>query len=138
MEKSKLGISLPLLAGLTFLICYFGGYVIGGILIGYILLKEESTWLKKQAILAAFLMIAFSVLNLATNFIPNLLDIPESALEIFGVYINLNIIDSIFNFLYNIVYILKIVAFGLFTFFGFMKKDLKIAALDNFIAKHFE
>ena len=42
MEKTKLGISVALAAAALYFLGLFGGYIITGIAVGYVLLREES------------------------------------------------------------------------------------------------
>lgn len=48
MSKTKLGISTTLLAALAYFAGGFSGYLLLFLVAGYVLLKEEDEWLKKN------------------------------------------------------------------------------------------
>ena len=48
--KSKLGVSVALLGALPFILSLFGGYTPMLLVVGYIFICEEDSWLKKTAI----------------------------------------------------------------------------------------
>ena len=50
MEKSKLGIPVTLVAAAAWLFGLYNGYLLTAILVGYVLLAEESVWLKKTCL----------------------------------------------------------------------------------------
>ena len=75
MEKTKLGISVGLMAAGIYLITLFGGLVPAVLLAGYVLLFEDSEWLKKNAVKAVLTYVMFSVASLVLNLIPNAINI---------------------------------------------------------------
>ena len=113
MEKTKLGISVALTAVVVTLLGYYGGYVIGGIAIGYVLLQEQNEWLKKHALRVLALMLSFSVASTLLWLIPDVLNLFYSFMELFNVHIYINVVNSCFNFLGNVLSLLKTVVFVL-------------------------
>ncbi len=83
MEKSRLGIPAVAMAALLYLVCLFAGYLPALILAGFILLFEQSKWLKKHAIKAIGLMLVFSLLYWLIRFIPECLSFINYLLQIF-------------------------------------------------------
>ena len=136
MEKSKLGIPVTLLAGAACLLGLYGGYIILGILVGYVLLKEEDLWLKKFCVKVLALMLAFSLASTVLGLIPDLLHILYSFLEIFRVNIYLSVIHNIFNLFGNALSLLKVVLFLLLALTAFTGKNIKIPVVDPFLDKH--
>ena len=59
MQKTRLGISVGLMGFITYFGCCFGGYIAAILLFGYILLVENNQWLRKTAVKAMILTIAF-------------------------------------------------------------------------------
>ena len=137
MEKSKLGIPVTLLAGLTCLLGLYGGYIITGILVGYVLLKEEDLWLKKFCVKILALMLAFSLASTVLGLIPDLMHLMYSFLEIFNVHIYLSFIHNVFNFFGSILSLGKVVLFLVMAFFAVTNKSFKIPVVDPFLDKHF-
>ena len=87
MQKTKLGISVTLMVAALYFLGLYGGYIITGILVGYILLKEDDQGLKKEAVRVLLLMILFSLAGTALNLIPNIFSIFTSLLEIIDVHV---------------------------------------------------
>ena len=54
MEKSKLGIAKELLAAGIFVGALAGGYVFAGLMVLYVLLKEDDQWLKEMAVIRIY------------------------------------------------------------------------------------
>lgn len=135
MEKTKLNLPVAVVAAAAWLLGLYGGYVITGILIGYVLLCEESQTLKKACLRVLILMLTFSVAFTAINLLPSLLDLLYSFLAIFNVHFYLDFIHEIFNLLYNVVSLVKTVAFILMGAAAVLNKDFKIPVLDPFIEK---
>ena len=136
MEKTKLGISVSLFAAVAALLGLYGGYVIVGILLGYVLLKEENAWLKNFCVKVGFLMLAFSVASTAINLVPNMFGLLYDFLGIFGVNFYLSFVGSFFGFLSSILSALKPVVFILLALCGLMNKEIKIPVVDKFLSKH--
>ena len=112
MEKTKLGLSVSIMGAFVYLVALFGGYTPLLLIAGYILIAEESIRLKKTAVTAFLLAIAFSVLSFLIGLIPETLSVLISFLEIFGVRdLYFSFINNVTNFLYASVTVIKEVAF---------------------------
>ena len=74
MEKSKLGISVALFSALTFLTGYLGLTALV-LVCGYILLREESEVLKKNAASTIVLYLVFAALSLCVGLLSNVLSL---------------------------------------------------------------
>ena len=135
MEKTKLGISVALTAVVVTLLGYYGGYVIGGIAIGYVLLQEQNEWLKKHALRVLALMLSFSVASTLLWLIPDVLNLFYSFMELFNVHIYINVVNSCFNFLGNVLSLLKTVVFVLLAYSAFTQKEFKVPVGDKLIEK---
>jgi uncharacterized membrane protein len=71
MEKSKLGIAKELLAAGIFIGALAGGYVFAGLMVLYVLLKEDDQWLKEMAVKAIATLMVFSFLINAIGLLPD-------------------------------------------------------------------
>ncbi len=136
MQKTKLGISAALMVALTYFLGLYGGYVITGILVGYILLKEEDLDLKKQAVRVLSLMVLFSLAGTAINLIPNILSLFTNLLEIVKVYFYFSFFHEVFNFLGSVLSLLKTVVFVALGLCAVFRKDVKIPVVDPLIDKY--
>ena len=136
MEKTKLGISVTLAVAALYFLGLYGGYVIAGVAVGYILLKEEHAGLKKDALRVLLLMILFSLLGTAVNLIPSVLNIISNLLEIINVHFYFTFFHRFFDVLASVVALLKTVAFvlaGLAAVFG---KSVTLPVIDPIINKY--
>ncbi|NEX02887.1 hypothetical protein SAMN04487829_2707 [Pseudobutyrivibrio sp. NOR37] len=70
MEKSNLGIAKELLAAGIFVGALAGGYVFAGLMVLYVLLKEDDQWLKEMAVKAIATLMVFSFFINAINLLP--------------------------------------------------------------------
>lgn len=136
MEKTKLSIPTTVLAAIACLFALYGGYVITGILVGYVLLVEENAWLKKFCVKILALMLIFSLASTALNLIPNLLELLNSLLRIFDDYIDLNTIYNIFGFFTSALSLFKTVVFILIGIFALTGKAVKIPVVDPLVDKY--
>ena len=135
MNKTKMGVSVGLMAALLWLLGYFGGYTIIAIAVGYVLLVEESGWLKKQALRVIGLMLLFSLLNVVLNVIPDLLQLWYSIRNLADKYTYYEDVHSVFNLLGNILSLAKtwtFVVMGVLMLFG---KNFKVPVVDSLIDK---
>lgn len=62
MQKTRLGISVGLLGAAIYFMGLFSGYLLAVLLAGYVLLFEENSWLRKNAVKAMSVMAVFSLL----------------------------------------------------------------------------
>lgn len=131
MEKSKLGLPVPVLGALTFLLFLFSGYTAGLLLAGYILLREENVELRKTAVTAVLTAVAISAVNLVIGLLPDVVDIFESLFNIFGEYLGFSFFDSVANFLYSILTVLKTVVFTGLAVLALLNKPLKLGFIDK-------
>lgn len=135
MEKTKLNLSVAMVAAAAWLLGLYGGYIITGILVGYVLLCEESQTLKKTCLRVLIAMLTFSVAFTVIDLLPSLLELLYSFLRIFKVNIYLDFVHNIFSLIYSIVSLIKTIAFVLMGVAAALNKDFKIPVLDPFIEK---
>ena len=74
MEKSKLGIAKELLAAGIFIGALAGGYVFAGIMVLYVLLKEDDQWLKEMAFKAIATLMVFSFFINCIDLVPDVVN----------------------------------------------------------------
>ena len=96
------------------------------LIVGYILLKEDSEWLKRIAFKALFICIICSVGQGAISLINDIIDIP--ALFSGG---NLRIPFNLDNILSSLINIIKYIILGLMGIKAFKMNDVPIAAIDD-------
>lgn len=134
MEKSKLGLSTGIVGAIVILLVLFGGYTVGLLAVGYVLLWEKDVSLRVSALTALLVALAASVINMVVGLLPDLVDIFSSMMNIFKVYLNLDVVYSIANFFYNIVSLLKTVALAVLAVFSLIGKPLMLGFIKKLVA----
>ena len=86
MEKTRIGIPAPFVAAAIYLSALFSGYLLTGLLVGYVLLCEKDRSLKTHAVCAFSLLLAFSLINCAVYLLPDMFDVVSDMLAVFNVY----------------------------------------------------
>ena len=131
MEKTKIGVAIPLFAAIACLVGLFGGYTPLLLVLGYVLLAEDNAWLKKFCIKLLVILLAFSGASTVLGLIPSLMNLMTSLLSMFGVNFYLSAVDRFFNFLNNVLslartlLLLYLAAFSLISVgFIYKKKNL--------------
>lgn len=133
--KTKLGISVGLMGAALYLGSYFGGYVVMALMVGYILLCEESQWLKTAAVKAAILLLSFSLLSTVIGLIPSLLDLVDSLCRIFKGGLYIPFFDNVSNLFYNILNLAKMVLMIGLAALALIKGDKFSDPLDKLVQK---
>lgn len=136
MEKSKLGIPVPVLAAVCGLLCVYGGYLIAGLLVGYVLLKEENLELKRTCAKFFAIMLAFSVASSLINLIPNLVELLRSLLWIFEEDMELGGFFNVFNFLGSVLNTVERWLLLILSVLALLGKSVKLPVLDDLMKKY--
>ena len=129
MEKTKIGLPVNVVAALAYLVFFFGGYTGGLLFLGYVVLCEENSWLRKNVVTALLVTLGFSVINTVIGLLPDLVGLVSSLLRIFSVHLYIDIVDAIFSFFSNIVYFARMAVFALLAVLAFKKKSVEIKVL---------
>lgn len=135
MNKTKMGVSVGLMAALLWLLGYYSNYTVMAIAVGYVLLVEDSGWLKKQALRVIGLMLLFSLVSTVLNAIPNLLELWYSIRSLADKYTYYEDVHRVFNLLGIILSLVKtwtFVIMGVLMLFG---KNFKVPVVDSLIDK---
>ena len=137
MQKTKLGISVGLFGAAL----YFTGIINTVALIilaGYVLLMEDNEWLRKAAIKAVVIVLAFAVLNGCLGLIDDALGLVNSIISGVGIIFTIsiplnleNIIRYVFEFVQNALLILLGIT-------ALSQGSIKVEIIDKLIAKHTE
>ena len=135
MEKSKLGISIGLFSAFMFLSGYLGLTVLV-LLAGYILIREESAVLKKNAVSTVVLYLAFAALSLCVGLLSNFVSLANFGnwMYGFGFY---SVTSNFISTLNTLISIAEKVVFGLFALFALSGKEVKVPVISKFVEKHF-
>ena len=138
MEKTKLGISVGLMGAILWLVCYYSGYIGALLVAGYILIAEKDEWLKKLAVKAVVLMLAFSVAASVIYLLPNLISCINSIVSIFGGSFYLSFISNLATMLATLLDFVEKIVFIILAALAAMHITIPVPVLESFVDKHFE
>lgn len=94
MQKTRFGLSVGLMGAAIYLMGFYGGYLVTVLLAGYVLLFEGNEWLRRSAVKAVVLMVCFSIASTLIYLIPNVINVLDGFVGIFGGSIYINAISS--------------------------------------------
>lgn len=133
MEKSKLGVSVGLIGALAFLLTLFSGYTVSILIVGYVLLCEESSWLKKACVKAIFLALCFDIVHRVIGFITDLLSWVGSLTAVFGHYFDYSVVSNLLSLITKPLTVIEVILFLALGLMALKQKTIKISFIDNLI-----
>ena len=136
MQKTKFGISATFMVALTYFLGLYGGYVITGVLVGYILLAEEDLRLKKQALGVLVLMLVFSLVSTVLALTPNILSLLTDLLELVNVHYYFSFFHRVYDFFASVLSLLKTALFVVLGVLAVFGKDVKLPVIGKIIDKY--
>ncbi len=138
--KTRLGISVGMLGAALYFAGLFGGFVALTILAGYTLLVEENEWVKKTAVKAFLLLVAFSLLKTLIGLIPDAIGVFDKFVYIFSTEFSLasslSVVIKIVSFLTAGLDFIKVVLFLILGLKALNQSTVKIGAVDGTVTKH--
>jgi len=151
MEKSKLGISIPLFSALLFFLGAAGGVLAVIIAVGYVLFLEENVNLKKTAVKALIIVITLGIVTILTNwFSASIAMVSTVILNNSRMFITLEIpnnngfimfltnLQFISNYSYYIMRIIEALILVILGFRAYKQKEIGLKWVDRIIEKHFD
>ena len=135
MKKSNLGVSVGFIGALAYLAAFLNSFVGLLLIVGYVLLREENIWLRKNVLKALVLYIGFLLLSVVVRLIPNFFGLLNTFLSIF----RFNFVSIVFTGIFATL--TKLLTYGaklLYLALGVMaltQRTIAFAPLDKFIDK---
>ena len=130
MEKTRIGIPAPFIAAAAiYLSALFSGYLLTGLLVGYVLLCEKDRSLKTHAVCAFSLLLLFSLVSCTMYLIPDMFDVISSMLAIFNVHFYPEFMDRFLFFFNTSLSLLKTLAFLAMTVLAIVKTNIRLSKL---------
>lgn len=133
MEKTKLGLPVTLFAAIAVLLMMFGGYTAAVLVVGYVLIFEADTSLKRTVVTALVVMLACSILSFLLGLIPGLVGLVQSLLGIFKVYFSMEFFYNVEAFFSNIINLAKSVILALLAVTAFIGKPVELPIVKKYI-----
>lgn len=138
MQRTKLGISVGLMGFITYLVCYFGGYIAALIVFGYILLVENNQWLRKTVVKALVLTISFSLLSAIVGFIPGIIEFIGEVASIFNGTFYLTIVSKIITVLTSAIGLIKTIVFIILGLKALVQGTIAVPVVDEITNKNID
>lgn len=139
MEKSRLGISVGIVAAIVYLAGLLDGFVLLLVAAFYVLFCEQNEWLRKSAVKAVILYLAFAVVGLALGLIGDVFGAAFDFIRWVTSFIT-GYSVSLFSFsltglLRDLVYFVRGVLFLVLALLAFKQKTISFGPLDRAIDK---
>ncbi|MDE6103181.1 MAG: hypothetical protein K2F60_01485, partial [Oscillospiraceae bacterium] len=128
---TKLGISANVMSAILYFTALFGGYVPLFIAAGYVLIREENTFLRKSAYKSVALLLFFSGLSMILSSLNEILSIFGNLFDTF-IEVPLNFDDI----LISVILLIKTVVFVIFGIMAFKQEDIRIPPIDDAVDKN--
>lgn len=136
MQKTKLGLSVGIVAALAYLCGLMSGYVALILIAGYVLLKEDDKWLKYSVIKAIAVTAVFDVIITIINLIPDFLDWIYSCVSLGHGYFSYDTASGVVSVIVSALRILKTTLFIILIFAALKQNTINIPIVDDLITKH--
>ncbi len=133
--KTKLGISVELVAAFAFLAAFLGGYIPAILVAGYILIVEEDAWLKKAAVKAVAILAFFGFCTAVIRMIPEFLAWIDGIANLFEGDITYGAVTRVVNVLVDTLDLIRSILFICLAFLSLKKKSITIPIVDGLINK---
>ncbi len=137
MQKTKLGISVGLLAAAVYFMAFFNSTVMA-LMVGYILLFESDEWLRKSAVKAVVIVLVCAVVTSGVGALGNVFDALSSLLNGFGIIVRISFpfnLDTVISYLVSIIKVILLIALG---FAAMSQGSVKIGFIDKIVDKEME
>ena len=139
MEKTKLGISVGMLAAIVYFSTAVFGYLALLVVGGYILFVEKTEWLKKCVIKAVVLMMLYSLISTVIGVIPQFLNFGGGEDGLFGsYYLYLTGTYQIVAVVLVLLNLMRIVLFIALGVKALQEKTITIPIVDRFISAYMD
>ena len=138
MQKTKLGMSVTLLAALICLSPFVGGYVVMFGLALYILLAEKDEWLKKTAVKVLAVVFLFGAANVVLDLVPSVINVIDSIFSIFNRSFQIRFVTRLIYAVENILSFLRTILLIAMSLMALVQKAPEFKPVEDLVEKHTE
>ena len=138
MQKTKLGMSVNLLAALVCLSPLVGGYVVLFGLALYILLAEKDEWLKKTAVKVLAVVFLFGAANAVLNLVPGVISVIDSIFNLFNRFFEIRFVTRLIYAVENILSFLRSILLIAMSLMALVQKGPEFKPVDDLVEKYTE
>ena len=133
MEKTKIGVSVPVAAALSFLVFPLLGVTAGILFLGFVLVCESSAALKRSALSATIIYIAFALLTEVLGLIPDGFNLIEEFVRVCDGTLNVSEIDEYWYLLRTIINYARDIVFLILAFKAWKGKAVEIGFVKKLV-----
>lgn len=135
--KTRLGISVGMAAAAVYFLGLLSNYTVLVLAVGYILLAEPNPWLRKTAVKAFVVCLAFSLISTIFGFLPTALGMLMDVLSIFEVGLGgLYVVNNLLGLVQTIISVVRTILLLALGFMAFNQSTIPLGPIDNLIHKH--
>jgi len=146
MQKTKLGLTVGALGAVTFLACLTNSFIVVALIAGYVLLCEENPWLKKMAVKAVGVVLAFAFLAAVIGLLPEIFNLIVRLVQVFdpsfyakdGLADIMEFLNRLVSFLNTALDFTQIVIIVLLAIKAFNQATIRVPVIDSFISKYMD
>lgn len=135
MQKTKLGLSVGLLAAITYLLPIVNSTIFF-IVVAYVLVREENIWLKKTVVKATAIFFIIHILYGILNFGSS--GMSTTMLQLVPDLLFNNRLFGMFGIFTGLLSLIKYAIYIAFAILSLKQGTIKIGFLDNFINRHMD
>lgn len=136
MKKTKLGISVAMFGMLVCLLAGFGGYVVLGIALGYVLLVEDNLWLRRNTIKICLLVLITDFLCVMLGLVPDTISFIDGVLNIFKGSLHFSKLNEVIRVLQSGIGLIQKTILVLIAVRSINQGTVRIKFIDNLLDKH--
>ena len=137
MPKTRLGVSVGLLAALIYFSGLYNGFgIVLIVLAGYVLLFEADEWLRYSAVKAVAIVVSFAVLNTIIYYVPDFLGWVSTLIRIFKGTFNYSVVSDIISLFTTALSIIKSVILLALGIKALKRGAFAVPFVDNLLAKY--
>ena len=138
MQKTKLGMSVNLLAALVCLSPLVGGYVVLFGLALYILLAEKDEWLKKTAVKVLAVVFLFGAANVVLDLVPSVISVIDSIFNLFRRTFEIDFVSNLIYAVKSILSFLRTILLIAMSLMALVQKAPEFIPVEKLVEKHTE
>ncbi len=136
MQKTKLGMSVNLLAAIICLSPLAGGYVVLFGLALYVLLAEKDEWLKKTVVKVLVVTFLYSAAVAVLGLIPNLVSVINALFNVFNRHFGIELVTDLINVVESVLYFFRNILLVAMSLMALSQKAPEFKPVEDMVEKH--
>ncbi len=134
--KTKLGISVTMMAVVAYLSGLFYGATPLILIVGYVLINETDEWLRKSVVKALVVTLAFSLMDRVVGLIPNGITVLNNLFGIFNGYFRMVLLSKMVNFVDALLTLTEKLLMLWLAALALGHKTIKLPVIDKLLEIH--